>query len=94
MPEIWRLTMKTISIKEYLILSLKSVTLRGLLTGLVLLCFLLLMIQLMEVGLKGLLLAGLLFAVYKVLAAIMSLLRQGDTSGGVNVSDSLEGSVG
>lgn len=66
--------MKTISMKEYLLLALKSIELRGLAICLAVLCLLLLVIQILEIGLKALLLIGLLYSIYRVMLSAVSLL--------------------
>lgn len=66
--------MKTISMKEYLLLALKGIELRGLAICLAVLCLLLLVIQILEIGLKALLLIGLLYSIYRVMLSAVSLL--------------------
>ena len=75
--------MKTVTITEYVYLCLKYMKLRDVAIGLVMLCLLLIVIQILELGLKGLLLVGCLVVIYKVLSMAVSLLWQ---SGGINVS--------
>lgn len=66
--------MKTISMTEYLLLALKSMELRGLAICLTVLCLLMLVIQVLEIGLKVLLLIGLLYSIYRVMLSAVSLL--------------------
>lgn len=81
--------MKTVSIKEYALLTLRGMTPRELFNGFVLLCLFLLAIQLLELGLKGVLLVGLLFSVYKVLAATVVQLRKCCNEGGSEYLEAL-----
>jgi len=69
--------MKTVSMTEYFLLTLKRIELRELAIGLAVLSLLLLVVQLLEIGLKGLLLLGLLFAAYSILAWVAQFLLQG-----------------
>jgi hypothetical protein len=66
--------MKTISMKEYLKGTAKSIGIKELTNGLVMLCLLLLFVQLVVIGLKGLLVLGLLFAIYKIIKRSIAIL--------------------
>ena len=81
--------MKTITLTEYLFLCLKYMSLRDVAIGLTMLCLILLVIQLLELGFKGLFLAGLLFAVYKVASLLASVLIQLVSGGHENENRSI-----
>lgn len=66
--------MKTISMKEYLKGTVKSISIKELTNGLVMLCLLLLFVQLVAIGLKGLLMVGLLFATYTIIKRSIAIL--------------------
>ena len=66
--------MKTISMKEYLKGMARSISIKELTSGLVMLCILLLFVQLVAIGLKGLLMLGLIFAAYKIIKRFMETL--------------------
>lgn len=81
--------MKTISMKEYLLLALKRMELRGLAICIVVLCLLLLVIQILEVGLKALLLIGLLYSIYRVMLSAVPLLYSVRSSTGASRANSM-----
>jgi len=64
--------MKTLSVKEYLKARVKHVSITELITGLAVICLLMLLFQLMVISLKGLLVLGLLFTTYRILKMLMS----------------------
>ena len=64
--------MKTLSIKEYLKARVKHISITELITGLAVICFLMLLFQLTVIGLKGLLVLGLIFTTYRILKMLMS----------------------
>lgn len=66
--------MKTISMKEYLKETARSIGIKELSNGLVMLCLLLLFVQLVAVGLKGLIMLGLLFAACKIIKRSIAIL--------------------
>jgi len=64
--------MKILSVKEYLKVRVKHIGITELITGLAVICLLMLLFQLMVISLKGLLVLGLLFTTYRILKMLMS----------------------
>lgn len=81
--------MKSVTITEYVYLCLKYMKLRDVAIGLVMLCLLLIVIEILELSLKALLFAGLLFAIYKVIALAVTLLWQNSDKADKKISESM-----
>lgn len=66
--------MRTVSVTEYVLLFLKSIQLKEVALGMAVLCLLLLIIELLEIGIKGLLLIGGCIVLIKITMALINSL--------------------
>ena len=67
--------MKSVTFAEYVLLRLKYATFSDMVNALALLCILLLWIQVIELGLRAMILAGALFAICKAVLAALEMFR-------------------